>query len=187
MKASMTRSKLGLAHLSVAHEHARFGHQLAQLGRNLVDGFDAVVHEVNLAAALQLLLDGGADQLFIPTATTVWMAMRSLGGVSITLMSRRPSMDMCSVRGMGVADMASTSIFAQLLEALLVAHAEALLLVDDDQAEVGNLRSLESTRWVPMRMSTLPVSTRSTISFCCFGGAEARDHFDIDGEGAKRA
>ena len=39
----------------------------------------------------------------------VWIARRSLGGVSITLMSRSPTSDMCSVRGMGVADMASTS------------------------------------------------------------------------------
>ena len=42
-----------------------------------------------------------------------------------------------SVRGIGVADIASTStLVAQLLELLLVLDAEALLLVDDDQAEV---------------------------------------------------
>ena len=35
-------------------------------------------------------------------------AMRSLGGVSITDMSRTPASDSCSVRGTGVADMAST-------------------------------------------------------------------------------
>ena len=63
--------------------------------------------------------------------------MRSLGGVSMTLISRRPTSDMCSVRGMGVADMASTSICcAQLLQALFVADAEALLFIDDEQAEV---------------------------------------------------
>ena len=30
-----------------------------------VDGFDAVVDEVDLAAALELHLDGGADELFV--------------------------------------------------------------------------------------------------------------------------
>src|ERR1035438_6393540 len=37
------------------------------------------------------------------------MASRSLGGVSITDMSRNPSNDICSVLGMGVALMAITS------------------------------------------------------------------------------
>ena len=42
-----------------------------------------------------------------------------------------------SVRGMGVAVSVSTSTFVfELLDRLLVLHAEALLLVDDEQAEV---------------------------------------------------
>ena len=73
-------------------------------------------------------------------ATMVWMAMRSLGGVSMTDMSRRPMSDMCRVRGMGVADMERTSMCgAHLLEALFVADAEALLFVDDEEAEVLEL------------------------------------------------
>ena len=44
---------------------------------------------------------------------------------------------------MGVADMASTSMCgAHLLEALFVADAEALLFVDDEQAEVLELELL---------------------------------------------
>ena len=67
---------------------------------------------------------------------------------------------MCSVRGIGVADMVSTSICAaHLLQPLLVAHAEALLLVDDQQAEVVELDVLaRAARCVPMRMSTLPAA-----------------------------
>ena len=52
-------------------------------------------------------------------------------------MSRMPTSDMCSVRGIGVADIASTSIgLLDLLELLLLRDAEALLFVDDQQAEV---------------------------------------------------
>ena len=42
---------------------------------------------------------------------------------------------MLSVRGIGVAVSVSTCTFgAQRLQALLVTHAEAMLLVDDEQA-----------------------------------------------------
>ena len=52
-------------------------------------------------------------------------------------MSRTPDSDICMVRGMGVAESVSTSMtFAQVLQLLFVAHAEALFLVDDDQAQV---------------------------------------------------
>ena len=45
-----------------------------------------------------------------------------------------------SVRGIGVAVSVSTStLCAQLLDLLLVLHAEALLLVDDEQPEVLEL------------------------------------------------
>ena len=52
-------------------------------------------------------------------------------------MSRRPASDICSVRGIGVADSESTSTrSAQLAQQLLLLDAEALLLVHDQQAEV---------------------------------------------------
>ena len=48
-----------------------------------------------------------------------------------------PVSDISSVRGIGVAVSVSTSTFVRhLLDPLLVLHAEALLLVDDEQAEV---------------------------------------------------
>ena len=51
--------------------------------------------------------------------------------------SRMPVTAISSVRGIGVADIVSTSTCgAQRLQLLLVLDAEALLLVDDDQAEV---------------------------------------------------
>ena len=48
-----------------------------------------------------------------------------------------PTRLISSVRGIGVAVSVSTStLVLQLLHRLLVLHAEALLLVDDEQAEV---------------------------------------------------
>jgi hypothetical protein len=110
MKASMTRSSSAFAHLAVADDDARCGTSSLDLGGDFVDGFDAVVDEVDLAAALEFLSMAERMSFSSNLATMVWMAMRSLGGVSMTLMSRRPTSDMCSVRGMGVADMVSTSI-----------------------------------------------------------------------------
>ena len=68
---------------------------------------------------------------------------------------------------------------AQLLEPLLVRHAEALLLVDDQQAQVLELaRPSDSSRCVPMTMSTLPFARRFRMSRCCLVRAEAREHLD---------
>ena len=55
-------------------------------------------------------------------------------------MSRSPSSDMCSVRGIGVALIVITStLWHELLQPLLVLHAEPLLLVDDHQAQIFEL------------------------------------------------
>ena len=58
-------------------------------------------------------------------------------------MSRMPASDMFSVRGIGVAVIVRTSTrFLHLLDPLLVRDAEALLLVDDQQAEIAELHVL---------------------------------------------
>ena len=132
--------EFGFGELAVADDDAGGGDEFADFCGEFVDGFDAVVDEVDLAAALELHSMAVRMSFSSNLATMVWMAMRSLGGVSMTDMSRRPMSDMCSVRGMGVADMARTSISrAHLLEALFVADAEALLFVDDEEAEVLEL------------------------------------------------
>ena len=55
-------------------------------------------------------------------------------------MSRMPTSDMFSVRGIGVALIVSTSTFLpHLLDAFLVRHAETLLFVHDQEAEIAEL------------------------------------------------
>ena len=57
--------ELGFGELAVADDDAGGGDELADLGGELVDGFDAVVDEVDLASAFELHLDGGADELLV--------------------------------------------------------------------------------------------------------------------------
>ena len=73
--------------------------------------------------------------------TKVSTGCRSSGGVVIVDISRMPVIAISSVRGIGVADMLSTSTAVRIrLSCLLVLDAEPLLLVDDDQPEVLELR-----------------------------------------------
>ena len=64
--------------------------------------------------------------------------MRFFGAVWMSERSRTPISDMCSVRGIGVAE-SVMHVDARPIsfEALLVHDAKALLFVDHDQAEVG--------------------------------------------------
>ena len=106
-----------------------------------VDRLDAVVDEVDLPAARQLAADGARDDRPGRSLTTlVWIDRRSFGGVSMIDMSRMPTSDMLSVRGIGVArHRQHVDLAPQLLDPLLVRDAEPLLLVDDQQAEVAEL------------------------------------------------
>ena len=88
-----------------------------------------------------------------------------LGAVSISVRSRRPASERCSVRGIGVAVSVSTSDRQlQRLEPLLVPHAEAMLFVDDDQAEVLERTSRDSSRCVPITMSSVPSASRTSVA-----------------------
>ena len=66
--------------------------------------------------------------------------MRSLGGVSITLMSRRPTKrHVQGARDGRGRHGEHVHLGAHLLDAFFVADAEALLFVDDEQTEIGEL------------------------------------------------
>ena len=77
--------------------------------RQSIDVVDAVVDEVDLPAAIDLAQDHLADQRSLCRVTNVRIGRRACGAVSMMLMSRIPASDMCSVRGIGVALMVSTS------------------------------------------------------------------------------
>ena len=100
-------------------------------------------------------------------ATTVWMAKRSLGGVSITDISRSPASDMFSVRGIGVAVRVSTStLWLISLRRSLCATPKRCSSSTTSRPRSSKCTSFESSRCVPMRISTFPSSTAATTFFC---------------------
>ena len=98
-------------------------------------------------------------------------------------MSRMPTSDMFSVRGIGVAVIVRTSTsLAQLLDLLLVGDAEALLLVDDQQPEVAELHVL---RQQAVRADDdLDLARREVLERLLLLGlrAEPADHVDAHGK-----
>ena len=94
-----------------------------------------------------------------------------------------PTRLISSVRGIGVAVSVSTStLVAQLLHRLLVLHAEALLLVDDEEAEVLELDVAGEQAVRPDHAVDLagrqPVDDLARLA----RGEEAAEHLDADRE-----
>ncbi len=93
------------------------------------------------------------------------MARRSCGGVAMMLMSRTPDMDMCSVRGMGVAVSVSTSTWVRSCLSCSFCFTPKRC----SSSTMSSPRSLKATSpasslCVPMRMSTLPSWERLSTS-----------------------
>ena len=180
--------ELGLRHLPMAHADARLRHKLLDQGGALPDGIDAVVQEVNLAAAPELLLDGGADQFRIE--------MRHHGVDGQPVLGRR--LDDAHVadaqqrhvqrarNGRG-AHGQHVHVLRDLFEPLFVADAEALLFVHDQQAQVAELDVL---RQQPVRADEnvhLAVGQIRQHRLDLLGRAEAAEHFDAHREGRETA
>ena len=129
-----------LVHLPVRRGDARLGHQLAQPGRGLLDGLDPVVDVEDLAVAQQLAPDRGGDLLVVVDADERQHRVAFLGrGVDRRQLADAGDRHLQRARDRGRAHREHVHRGAHLLEQLLVLDAEALLLIDDDQAEVLEL------------------------------------------------
>ncbi len=133
--------ELVLRHLAVADEDVGLGHDVAQLAGDELDVVHAVVDEEDLAAAVQLAEDGLADEMVVELGD-VGLDRQALLGRRL---DRRHVADagerhVQRARDRRGGERQHVDLAAHLLEALLVRDAEALLLVDDDQAEVLELR-----------------------------------------------
>ena len=132
------RLELGLLELAVGDLEAHLRAQPAQALGDLVDRLDAVVHVERLAAARALALERLAHERLVVLADVGAHRAAALRRRSRSpRSSRRPASDICSVRGIGVADIAITSTRRRSWRSRSFwRDAEALLLVDDQQAEV---------------------------------------------------
>ena len=90
---------------------------------------------------------------------------RPSGGVSITVMSRSPASDIWSVRGIGVAERLSTSTRSLSWRSSSFCFTPKRC----SSSTISRPRSFgrtsrESSRWVPIRMSTSPDANLAVIS-----------------------
>ena len=154
--------QLRLAHLPVADADARLRHQLLDLRGELVDGLDAVVHEVDLAAALQLQLDRRCESASRRTAPPPsespgdpWAASRSR-----SCRAARPATCAACAESAWPTSPARRSRVASASAALCAARRSAALRRRPAGRGPGTCTSFDSSRCVPIRISTLPASTR---------------------------
>ena len=126
-----------LAHLAVADGDGGVGDELFDARGEFVDGADAVVEEVNLAAAFEFADDGVAHGAFVVGADGgldgLAVGRRGLDEGHVAGSHER-EVEGAGDRGGGEGEDVDES--EAVLEDFLVLHAEALLLVDDDEAEV---------------------------------------------------
>ena len=178
--------ELLIVHLPVTHDDARFGNEATQQVADREDRLHAVVHEVDLAAAFELVTDGTGDDLLIE--------LHHVGLDGQPILRRRfddrhvanaDERHVQRARNRRRAHGEHVHLPAQLLDLLLVRHAEALFLVDDEQAQVAELHVL---RQQPVgsdddvQLSRGEVGERFLLLLL---RAEPADHVDADREAAE--
>jgi hypothetical protein len=132
--------ELALGHLAVGDRDARLGQQFGQLVAPVLDGVDLVVQEVDLAAALELAQHGLADGalgLVAHEGLDGQPPLRRGGDDAEVAQSLQRHAQRARDRRGGQRQ--HVHLGAQRLHRLLVAHAETVLLVDDQQAQAREL------------------------------------------------
>ena len=126
-----------LIHLPVRHAHARLPGCGLHASHRFLDGPDAVGDIVHLPASGKLAPDGGADHVGIPLSDV------NLDGASIVgrredeaHVAHARQRHLHGARDRRCRKREHVDALAKVLHLLLVAHAEALLLVNDHQAQV---------------------------------------------------
>jgi hypothetical protein len=128
--------ELALGELAVADDDACFGQQLLEVVAHVVDGVDLVVQEVHLAATLELAQHRLANQAAagrVHEGLDREPLLRRGGDHRELAQALHRQAERARDRGGGQGQ--DVDLGAQLLERLLLAHAEAVLLIDDHQAE----------------------------------------------------
>ena len=135
--------QLALGHLAMGHLDARLGNQLGQHLPTVLDGAHLVVQEVDLTAALEFaqhgLANGAAGLLAHEGADGQTLLRR--GGNDGKIADALQAHGQRARDGRG-GEREHVDLGAQVLQRLFLAHAEAVFLVDDHQAQVAELHVL---------------------------------------------
>src|SRR5712692_4495084 len=132
--------ELALLHLAMRNCRRGLGHQGAKVARHVVDILDAVVHEEDLPAAVQLAQNRSADGRVVEMrdegANHLAVRRRGLNHREIADAEHRHVQSAWNRRrGHGQHG----DELLEFLDSLLVSDAKAMLLVDDQQAEARKL------------------------------------------------
>jgi hypothetical protein len=135
--------ELPLGHLTVRHENPYLGDQSRQQLRQASDRADPVVHEVDLPPTSHLAQDRLANQRLVEAAHLRAhgdaVGRRRLDGREVAE-AREGQLE--RARDRGRSERQDVHGLLDLFDALLVGDPEAVLLVDDEQAQVGELHVL---------------------------------------------
>ena len=135
--------ELARRHLAVAHDDARLGHERGDPFRDGLDGLDTVVQVEDLAAPGELGLHGVTDEFLVIAAHDGADGQAfPRRGFDHAEVARADEREVEGPRDRRGAHGEDVDLGAQLLEALLVAHAEAMFFVDDDEAELAEARAV---------------------------------------------
>ena len=178
--------EIALAHLAVRDEEAEAGAELAQLLAHLLDRLDAVVEVERLAAARVLALERDLDQLLVVLAHGRPDRPAPLG-------RRLDDRDVAQTRERHVerardrrrGEREHVDLEPQRAEQLLLGDAEALLLVEDDEAELlrDHVAGEDAVR--PDEDVDLAGGEVGEHLLRLGRLAEARDHLDVEREVAE--
>ncbi len=178
--------ELVLAHLTVTDHDLRFRDETPQQVSNGEDGFDAVVHEVDLAAARQLVPDGALDhrriELHHVRLNREPVLGRRLDNRHVADADER---HVQRPRNRRRGHRQHVDPPSHLLDALLMGDAKPLLFVDHEQAEVLELHVLGQES---MRADDDVDFARGEAGkdlLCFLLRAEAADHVDRHREAGK--
>ena len=135
--------ELMLVHLAVADADARLRNQRTQMARDVADVLDPVVYEEHLAAAIELAQNDFAHQAVFEmrdeSANRLAIRRRRLDHRQIANPQHR---HMQRARNRRRGQRQHVDQLAHLLHLLFVGDAEAMLLIDDQQAQLGELHIL---------------------------------------------
>jgi len=161
--------KLGGIHLSMGGFRQCFRNDRAYELLDLGQALDPVVEIKHLAAPLQLAPDGARDDFGVELFHVGLYRLAGRGGVWRMDISRIFSIDMWSVRGIGVAVRVRQSMPAFISLSLSLSFTPKRC----SSSMTSRPKSLKATsfcriRCVPTTISMLPASIPWRIFFCCF-------------------